>query len=805
MKRKCAIFICSILLGSVLAVGCDKKDTKDTNTELTTTPTATVTPIISGESVTPSITPTPEPLDIPLPFEGSMANTISKADYPKVDGSTATIPLSEAVYQFVTGASAEEAAADIIHTKTSNSYYRLMNKEVDLLIVYEPSKQVLEDIQSGGYHLNMKPIGKDALVFMANSSNSVDSLTNKQLVDIYSGKLTNWSAVGGEDKAIQAFQRPEDSGSQTLMKKLVMKDVPMMTGSNVISFETMEGILKAMADYNNEGNTLGYSVFYYAKNMYNMPELKFMKVNGVNPSLQTIYDSSYPYINEFYAVIREEEPVNSNARRIFDWLTSEEGQFLVTNLGYVPVSMNITDQVIDMNTLVKDRIPEGYQYIGTSYSSNVDANTGTVIIYDNQWEIKKTFENAYANVKPGLVSEDALIPIGYAVYQKDGTYALRYGLYSLKEEKFVIPAIYKTLYEIDKEKGYYCVRDTTLNKVINLQGEVLASDFYLGEGFGVRRRGDYYWINTYSSTLQNEIYQIYNSDFKLVKEFENDYNQCELRENDGSVFFSKAIFLQKYKNEFSSKDIMHLMNYNETDPLIAISYGEKSMVLDRQLEVLAEKPKSTGYSSYNIYYDIFCDYNEVSNSNDFYDINGELIQDGDGNTFNNIVYDNYWRSFDKKDGIQQILYRIQNGILIVYNYNSGKQYKITLEETNNISVLYVYHDIIVISKNGSEPRTWIYKDNQLLYDLEGSYNLNYGYDFTMEHNLLLGAYGSLMNANKYIILNDKGDLLYKSVSPEAILSIDEKYIQLQRGNYWGVINYQGDYFVKAVKNDLTKD
>jgi ABC-type phosphate transport system substrate-binding protein len=337
-------------------------------TETSSQPTLTVAPTIAAPTMEPTPTPTITPTITPMPYEGPLAGLMSKEDFPIVDGSTATIPLSEAVYQLTTGATPEEAANDILHTKTANSYYRLMNKEVDLLIVYAPSEQVLTDIKKGGDKLDIKPIGKDALVFMANASNPVETLTQKQLKDIYSGKLTKWSEVGGVDKEIIAFQRPENSGSQTLMLKLVMGETSMIAGPNVRYIETMAGILEAMVGYTNEGNTLGYSVFYYAHNMYQLPELKLMKVNGIEPSLKTIYDNTYPYINEFYAVIRKEEPITSNAHRIFDWLSGEEGQTLIKDLGYVPENMNVSEDNNIPELLQKDVFPDGYKFVAASYS-----------------------------------------------------------------------------------------------------------------------------------------------------------------------------------------------------------------------------------------------------------------------------------------------------------------------------------------------------------------------------------------------------------------------------------------------------
>ena len=102
--------------------------------------------------------------------------------YPKVDGSTATLPLSYAVFMAATGESDETAANNIAHTKTTNSYQRLYDGEVDLLIVYEPAESIVERMKTEP--LCIKPIGLDALVFLANASNPVSSLSMEQLVDI---------------------------------------------------------------------------------------------------------------------------------------------------------------------------------------------------------------------------------------------------------------------------------------------------------------------------------------------------------------------------------------------------------------------------------------------------------------------------------------------------------------------------------------------------------------------------------------------------------------------------------------------
>lgn len=86
----------------------------------------------------------------------------------------------------------------------------------------------MDELNSSGFAYQMDPFATDALVFLVNQSNPVDSLTADQVRDIYTGKITNWSQVGGDDVGIVPFQRNAGAGSQGAMERLVMGGQPMM-------------------------------------------------------------------------------------------------------------------------------------------------------------------------------------------------------------------------------------------------------------------------------------------------------------------------------------------------------------------------------------------------------------------------------------------------------------------------------------------------------------------------------------------------------------------------------------------------
>ena len=258
--------------------------------------------------------------------------------YPVVDGSTATLPLSYLLYARATGLDEEAARVAICHNKTTESFYALVGGSADLLLVYEPSQDAWDYARECGVALEYKPIGLDAPVFLINDGNPIDSLSPAQVVDIYAGKITNWSEVGGYDQEIVAYQRIENSGSQVMVEAQVMGDVPMMEAPKELRPSEMGELIDVISSYRNTADSIGYSVYYYVHNMYMQEGIKLLQIDGVAPTNASIADGSYPWRQPFYAVIRADAPADSSARQIYDWLTTDEGRALIEEAGYVAVS-----------------------------------------------------------------------------------------------------------------------------------------------------------------------------------------------------------------------------------------------------------------------------------------------------------------------------------------------------------------------------------------------------------------------------------------------------------------------------------
>ncbi|MCL2436541.1 MAG: substrate-binding domain-containing protein [Clostridiales bacterium] len=262
--------------------------------------------------------------------------TFTESTFPRVDGSTANIPLGEAAAAVLMGIDRADAARFANFNGTDRSFRNLVDGNADVLIVYEPSEETVRTL--GGLDgLNMAPIGYDGLVFIVNASNPVDSLTVEQVRDIYAGVITNWNEVGGPDAPIAPFQRNETAGSHALMVSLLMQDTPLMPPKQIYMFGGMGEMLTAVAEFDGGQYSIGYHVFYYVAEMIQNPNVKILRINDVMPTQETIGSGEYPLTNPFYAVIRADEPTGSPAYQMFRWLQSPEGQALIHLEGYAAI------------------------------------------------------------------------------------------------------------------------------------------------------------------------------------------------------------------------------------------------------------------------------------------------------------------------------------------------------------------------------------------------------------------------------------------------------------------------------------
>lgn len=255
-------------------------------------------------------------------------------ELPRIDGASAAFPVYSAfvnaVYPNIEATALYGGIFE--YNNTRGGYQKLAQRETDIFIGAQPSKEQVAFAEEQGTEFVYTQIGWEAFVFFVHKDNPIDSLTAEQIKGIYSGKITNWSEVGGNDEEIIAFQRDEGSGSQSMMIRF-MGDTPLMEAET----ETISGmgaVIEEVVDYQSRAGSIGYSFRYYIEGIVQNPEVKMIAVDGVAPTADNVRNNTYPIITPVYAVTYENNP-NPNVARLVEWILSEEGQYIIEQTGYV--------------------------------------------------------------------------------------------------------------------------------------------------------------------------------------------------------------------------------------------------------------------------------------------------------------------------------------------------------------------------------------------------------------------------------------------------------------------------------------
>ena len=253
-------------------------------------------------------------------------------DFPKLDGSTACIPLMAQMMADTTGIDLEAAQSAISVSTTAYAWesfglYPDEDYTARMLVVYEAPDYVKDELKEADAQLEQKPIGRDALVFIVNEENPVKSLTRQQLKDIYAGKITNWKDVGGDDGEIVLVGREAGSGTRDGFESIVdVKDsckyAQELTATGaVISAVEANPLAIGYASLSAVGDTVA-----------------MVTVEGVECSEDTVKDGSYKIQRPFVFVTNKSVTLSEQAQAFVDFATSKDAADLIRTAGAVPVN-----------------------------------------------------------------------------------------------------------------------------------------------------------------------------------------------------------------------------------------------------------------------------------------------------------------------------------------------------------------------------------------------------------------------------------------------------------------------------------
>ena len=176
--------------------------------------------------------------------------------------------------------------------------------------------------------VNMKPIivAYDGIAVIVNANNPIKALTRKQVEQIFTGEVTDWSAVGGTAGKISIYTRNTSSGTYSDFKELAMKKRDYAGGS-----QKMAGNEQIASEVGKNPNGIGYVGLAYMK----AGGVRVVPIDGAMPSNATVQNKSYPYARPtFYYTNGDPSGVT---KRFIDFTLSPSGQKIVANVGFVPI------------------------------------------------------------------------------------------------------------------------------------------------------------------------------------------------------------------------------------------------------------------------------------------------------------------------------------------------------------------------------------------------------------------------------------------------------------------------------------
>ncbi|WP_400244092.1 phosphate ABC transporter substrate-binding protein PstS family protein [Niallia sp. JL1B1071] len=193
-----------------------------------------------------------------------------------------------------------------------------------------PAAEKLEDQSKVDQFVDTKVAGI-AFAVVVNKDVSVDSLTDQQLQDIFSGKITNWKDVGGEDAEINVINRPASSGTRATFEKTIMNGVTV--DDSIGTAQESNGAVEQAI--NSTPGSISYLAMSYLVGD-KQDSLTTLKIDDVEPTTENIASGDYKFWAYEY-MITDGEPTGAT-KAFIDYISGDGFADKVKEMGYIPMT-----------------------------------------------------------------------------------------------------------------------------------------------------------------------------------------------------------------------------------------------------------------------------------------------------------------------------------------------------------------------------------------------------------------------------------------------------------------------------------
>lgn len=207
----------------------------------------------------------------------------------------------------------------------------LINGTTDICNSSRPMKSAeIEKLKARYNTLGVEiPCAKDGVTIFLNEANKVQSLTIKQLSDIYQGKVRNWKELGGNDAEIRLYGRENSSGTYVYFHDEVVK------GDYAASVQSLPGTAAVVNAVKKDVNGIGYGGAAYAQGVKHCAVKKDPNSPAITPTAESISKNQYPITRNLFMYLKSRP--TGETKKYIDWILSPEGQGVATEVGYFPI------------------------------------------------------------------------------------------------------------------------------------------------------------------------------------------------------------------------------------------------------------------------------------------------------------------------------------------------------------------------------------------------------------------------------------------------------------------------------------
>ena len=174
--------------------------------------------------------------------------------------------------------------------------------------------------------LDQTVVAIDGIAIVVNPENKIEDLSVEQIGKIYTGEITNWKDVGGDDKPIVLIGREAASGTRDGFESITgTKDKCKYNQELTSTGDVIQTV-------SSNPNAIGYASLAAIKDT-----VKVLSVENVKPSKDTIQNKTYKIQRDFVLVTKKDTKLSDAAQKFFDFATSKEADALIEKAGAIPV------------------------------------------------------------------------------------------------------------------------------------------------------------------------------------------------------------------------------------------------------------------------------------------------------------------------------------------------------------------------------------------------------------------------------------------------------------------------------------